>query len=110
MALSSAHPSSIARHDLPLAMVVIVLLLIGTGVSLEDDWAIAIAGAGHHVWRRGPGGPALGRGGGLVLAFRPPARVTVFAAGAGASRAYRARGSRPPPLPLGVLVALFTVA
>lgn len=111
MALSpSAHPSSIARHDLPLAIVVTVLLLIGTGVSLEDDWVIAIAGAGHRVWLPGPGGLALVLGGGLVLAFRHLAPVTVFAVSAGASLAYQALGYRPPPLPLGVLVALFTVA
>lgn len=111
MALSSsAHPSSIARHDLPLAIVVTVLLLIGTGVSLEDDWVIAIAGTGHRVWLPGPGGLALVLGGGLVLAFRHLAPVTVFAVSAGASLAYQALGYRPPPLPLGVLVALFTVA
>jgi signal transduction histidine kinase len=111
MALSpSAHPSSIARHDLPLAIVVTVLLLIGTGVSLEDDWVIAIAGTGHRVWLPGPGGLALVLGGGLVLAFRHLAPVTVFAVSAGASLAYQALGYRPPPLPLSVLVALFTVA
>src|SRR3954470_14637098 len=111
MALSSsAHPSSIARHDLPLAIVVTVLLLIGTGVSLEDDWVIAIAGTGHRVWLPGPGGLALVLRGGLMLAFRHRARVRVFPGSAGARLAYEARGYRPPPLPLSVLVALFTVA
>src|SRR3954463_15992557 len=101
MALSSsAHPSSIARHDLPLAIVVTVLLLIGTGVSLEDDWVIAIAGAGHRVWLPAPGGLALVLGSGLVLAFGPPARVRVFALTPGPSLASQALGYRPPPLPL----------
>src|SRR3954462_7424258 len=103
MALSpSAHPSSIARHDLPLAIVVTVLLLIGTGVSLEDDWVIAIAGAGHRVWLPAPGGLTLVLGSGLVLAFRHLAPVTGFAVNAGASLAYQALGYRPqPPDPFG---------
>src|SRR4051795_6537527 len=101
MALSpSAHPSSIVRHDLPLAIVVTVLLLIGTGVSLEDDWVIAIAGTGHRVWLPGPGGLALVLGGGLGLASRPLAQVSVFAVSAGASLAYKVLAYRPPPLPL----------
>src|SRR3954452_14212107 len=111
MALSpSAHPSSIARHDLPLAIVVTVLLLIGTGVSLEDDWVIAIAGAGHRVWLPAPGGLALVLGSGLVLAFRHLAPVTVFAVSAGASLAYQALEYRSSSLPVGLTVALFDVA
>src|SRR4051795_9183370 len=98
MALSSsAHPSSIARHDVPLAIVVTVVLLIATGVSLEDDWVIAIAGAGHRVWLPGPGGLALVLGGGLSLAFRHLAPVTVFAVRAGAPLAHQELGHRAPP-------------
>jgi signal transduction histidine kinase len=49
-------------------------------------------------------------GGSLPLAFRRIAPLSVLALTAAASMAYQSIGHRPAPLPLAVLVALYTVA
>lgn len=97
-------------EDLLLALLVAALLVVGSGVSLEDDLEISLGA--DSPW------PSLPRGeavlvvlvGSLPLAFRRVAPLTVLALTAAASLAYQAIGHRPEPLPLGVLVALYTVA
>jgi signal transduction histidine kinase len=96
--------------DLALALLVAVLQLIGSGVSLEDDWQIAISGGVTDRWLPDPTGLLLLMAGSLPLAFRRFAPLTVLTVCAAASMAYQASGHRPEPLPLGVLVALYTVA
>jgi signal transduction histidine kinase len=97
-------------EDLFLAVGVTVVLLIGSGVSLEDDFEIDLAGDAAGPWVPGPDALALVLLGALPLTFRRLAPLSVFALCASASMAYQALGNRPEPLPLGVLVALYTLA
>jgi signal transduction histidine kinase len=106
-ALLRARPT--LADDVPLALLVAVLLLIGSGVSLEDDFEISLAG--RDGWRApDPAVVLLVLGGSLPLAFRRRAPLVVLAVTAAASMAYQVAGHRPEPLPVGVLVALYTVA
>jgi signal transduction histidine kinase len=84
-------------------------MVIGTGVSLEDDFGFSLFGEGK-PWLPGFGGLAVVIGGSLALAFRRVAPLTVFAVAGAAMIAYQAMGYRPMPLPLAVLVALYTIA
>jgi signal transduction histidine kinase len=96
--------------DLPLALLVAVLQVIGSGVSLQDDWQLAVSGGQAQRWLPDAAGLFLLLGGSLPLAFRRVAPLPVFLVSAAASIAYHASGHRPEPLPLGVLVALYTMA
>jgi signal transduction histidine kinase len=96
--------------DVPLALLVAVLQVIGSGVSLEDDWQLAVSGGHAEQWLPDAIGLLLLLGGSLPLAFRRIAPLPVLVLSAAASIAYHATGHRPEPLPLGVLIALYTVA
>jgi signal transduction histidine kinase len=95
--------------DLWLAALVAVVMVIGSGVSLNDDFRILVSGAGGS-WLPGVDGLLLMLLGSLPLGLRRLAPLTVLAVVSAASLAYQALGYRPEPLPLGVLVALYTVA
>jgi len=96
--------------DAALAILVAVLLLIGSGLALNDDFEISLAGAG--TWPSLPNrqGVLLVLAGSLPLVFRRTAPLVVLALTVAASLAYQALGHSPQPLPLGALVALYTVA
>ncbi len=100
----------VLQEDMPLALLVATVMVIGSGVSLEDDWQFALIGDSPYSWLPGPLGLALLVAGSLPLAFRRIAPLTVLGIAALASMAYQTLGYRPEPLPLGVLVALYTVA
>jgi signal transduction histidine kinase len=91
-------------------LVVAILLMVGSGVSLDDDFEVSLHG--DDVWPGLPGPEAmlLLLGGSLPLAFRRIAPIPVLVLCAVASMTYQASGFRPEPLPLNVLVALYTVA
>jgi signal transduction histidine kinase len=78
------------------------LAVVGSQVSLRADDAAL----------RPPGwlGLALLVGGALALTFREVGPVPVLAATSAASLAYQGLGYRPEPLPIAVLIALYTVA
>jgi signal transduction histidine kinase len=107
----NVHASERARRlitrDLPIALVVAVLLDVGVDVALtnelsdQDDVVLPLPD-----WQ----GRLLLLAGALSLAFRRHAPVLVLVIAGTAALAYHALGFRPPPLPLAVLVALFTVA
>ncbi len=96
--------------DVVLALVVAALMLIGSGVSLNDDFRILVAEGRAGIWFAGADGLVLIVGGSLSLALRRLAPVTVFAVVSVTSLGYQALGYRPEPLPLDVLVALYTLA
>jgi signal transduction histidine kinase len=96
--------------DLFLALVVTAVVLVGSGVTLEDDWEITLTGDAVRPWLPGPVGLVLLLTGSLPLTFRRIAPLTVLGVCATASIAYQALGYNPVPLPVGVLVALYTVA
>jgi signal transduction histidine kinase len=106
---SSARLERVLVPDLLLATLVLALSLVGSGVSLEDDFRILVVDSR---------GPWLPQGIGLLvmvaaslpLVLRRIAPLPVFAVVAAASVAYQVLGYRPEPLPLGALVALYTVA
>ncbi len=96
-------------RDLRIALVVLVLLLVGLGVSVDDELQVSLSGEDAPPLP-GAGGLLLLTAGTLTLTFRRRAPVPVFAVSVTASLAYLALGYRPEPLPLGVLVALYTLA
>ncbi len=102
----AAPARTLIRRDLPVALLVAVLLEVGLEVALTDDFPEYEENLPLPDWE----GRLLLLGGGLALAFRRLAPVPVFAVAGLASFGYQALGFRPPPLPLAVLVALFTVA
>jgi signal transduction histidine kinase len=101
---------SVSGKDVLLALLVGALLLIGSGISLHDDFQILVSGVADNAWLPGYDGLLLVFAGSLPLAVRRLAPLTVLAVVAAASLGYQALGYRPEPLPLGVLVALYTVA
>jgi signal transduction histidine kinase len=101
-------PKPWLSSDLPLALGVAVLTVLGSAVAVKDDiWAQAPDVAGPLV--PSPTELFLLLAGSLPLALRRVAPVTVFAVCAAAFLGLQGLG-RPAPLPLGVLVALYTVA
>jgi signal transduction histidine kinase len=101
---------SVLAEDLGLALLVAVLLLVGSRVSLDDDFDFDLVSGDLDTWMAGLGGFVLVLLGALPLTFRRIAPLTVFAVCAAASLSYHYVLHRPEPLPLGVLVALYTVA
>jgi signal transduction histidine kinase len=106
----SARFRTVVAEDLPLALLATGLLLIGSGVSLEDDFDIDVIGDGPLPWVPGPEALVLVLVGGLPLTFRRVAPVSVFILTACASLGYQALVDRPEPLPIGALFALYTLA
>jgi signal transduction histidine kinase len=107
------NPPATARvlaPDLFLALLVAALQLIGSGVSLEDDFEISFSSTGMARWLPSPEGLFLLLAGCLPLVFRRVVPLSVFALTAAAALTYQAMGYGPEPLQLGVLVALYTVA
>ena len=96
--------------DLLLALMVSAVVLVGSGVTVGDDWQISLTGDAVEPWLPGPAGLLLLLAGSLPLAFRRIAPLTVLAISATASIANQALGHAPEPLPVAVLVALYTVA
>jgi signal transduction histidine kinase len=96
------------RRDLGLALGVAALLVVGSDVSLREDlWAQPPGFAGRltpDTW-----GLLLILAATLPLTFRRTAPLAVFLTCSAASLLSQAH-DRPHPLPLGVLVALYTLA
>ena len=105
-------PQSDARyvlsHDFRLALLVALLMVVGSGVSLEDDFNLSVTAAGSVL--PGPYALLLALVGSLPLTFRRFAPLSVLVLTVSASLAYQALGQRPEPLPISVLVAIYTVA
>lgn len=100
---------TVIRRDLPVALLVALLLEVGLEVAVTDDFPEYDADEEVLPLPDGEGRLLL-LAGALTLAFRRLAPVPVLAVAAAASLGYQALGFRPAPLPLAVLVALFTVA
>jgi signal transduction histidine kinase len=98
----------VLSQDFRLAMLVALLLVVGSGVSLEDDFNLSVTSAGNVL--PGPYALLLALVGSLPLTFRRLAPLPVLAMTVAASLAYQALGLRPEPLPISVLVAIYTVA
>lgn len=107
-------PQSPARYvlsqDFRLALLVAFLLVVGSGVSLEDDFNFSLTAAEDGFVLPGPYGLLLVLVGSLSLTFRRLAPLSVLALTVSATLAYQALGQPAEPLPVGVLVALYTVA
>ncbi|MFL6097738.1 MAG: sensor histidine kinase [Blastococcus sp.] len=109
-------PAATNRHrwprasDAALAIGVALTSLIGFGVSVVDDFPFLLVD--HDGQPRLPVSRALLEvlAEALPLAFRRVAPVPVFVLVAGASLADEALNRHPEPLPLAVLVALYTLA
>jgi signal transduction histidine kinase len=97
-------------RDFAIAVLVAALLFIGSGVSLKDDFEISMSGGGIGRFLPDPWGTVLILCGSLPLTFRRAAPLTVFAVIVSASLGYRMLGYAPELLPVGVLIALYTVA
>jgi len=97
------------RQDARLALLVAVLMAVGFGVSLQDDFAFQLSGT-----RGSPlpdtAGIVLLLGQSLALAFRRIAPVAVLVVNSTASLTYQALHPRPVPLSLALLIAIYTVA
>ena len=96
--------------DFLLALLVSAVTLVGSSVTLQDDWQISMTADGVGPSPPGPVGLLLLLAGCLPLTFRRVAPLTVLGVSAAASIGYQALGHTPEPLPVGVLVALYTVA
>jgi signal transduction histidine kinase len=97
------------REDVRLALFVAVLMAVGFGVSLQDDFAVQLSGT--RGWQLpSTAGIVLLLGQSLALAFRRIAPVAVLVVNSTASLTYQALHPRPVPLSLGLLIAIYTVA
>jgi signal transduction histidine kinase len=106
--VTAGRPTPVGMADVALAAAVTVLMVIGTGVSLEGDFGFWLFGHGE-PWLSSAEGLAVVVLSSLPLAFRRVWPLTVFGISAAAEMAYLALGFRPLPLPLAVLVAFYTV-
>lgn len=104
------RPQPTYLHDFVLAVLVAALLLIGSGVSLDDDFVISMSEGGIGRFLPHPWGAVVLVLGALALTFRRVAPLTVFGVVAAASLDYRMLGHAPEPLPIAVLIALYTLA
>jgi signal transduction histidine kinase len=110
MTSSPADARDVLAQDLRLALLVALLLMVGSGVSLEDDFNLSVTTSEDWSSLPGPYTLLLVLAGSLPLTFRRTAPLTVLTMTVVASLAYQAMGQRPEPLPVGVLVAMYTVA
>ena len=112
MATVAAPPprAVIEESDLLLAVAAAAVVLVGSGVTLGDDWEISLAAGAFEPWLPGPIGLVLLLVAALPLTFRRVAPLTVLGVAVGASISYQALGHAPEPLPVAVLVALYAVA
>src|SRR5688500_18916625 len=105
-------PQPEVRHvlfeDFGLALLVALRLVAGSGVSREDDFSLAVTSPGNVL--PAPYALLLAVAGSLPLTFRRFAPPSVLTLTVSASLAYQALGLRPEPLPIAVLVAIYTVA
>jgi signal transduction histidine kinase len=108
--LPHADVRYVLSQDFRLALLVALLLMVGSGVSLEDDFNLSVNPSQDGSVLPGPYGLLLVLVGSLPLTFRRLAPLSVLALTVLASLAYQAVGQPPEPLPVGVLVALYTVA
>jgi signal transduction histidine kinase len=108
--LPPARVRSLLAEDFLLSLLVMVLLLVGSGVSLRDDFEISVVDDFFRAWIPGPVGAGLVVASALPLTFRRLAPLSVFVACSAASLAYEGFGHGLEPLPLGLLVALYTLA
>lgn len=97
------------RQDARLGLLVAVLMAVGFGVSLEDDFAVQLSGTGGSPLPD-TAGIVLLLGQSLALAFRRIAPVAVLVVNSTASLTYQALHPRPVPLSLALLIAIYTVA
>jgi signal transduction histidine kinase len=107
---ATAHHRSPRVADVALAAGVALVALIGYGVSVVDNFPFLLVD--HDAQPRLPVSHAVVEvlAEALPLAFRRAAPVLVFVLVAGASLADEALNRHPEPLPLAVLVALYTLA
>ena len=103
MGLGSPVGRRMVVRDLPVALLVAVLLEVGFAVSLTDDDDEVLPLPDR-------AGRLLLTAGALSLTFRRLAPLSVLGLNGAADLTYQALGYRPTPLPLGVLIALYTVA
>jgi signal transduction histidine kinase len=101
-ALTSPCVGACLPRDLGLAVLVAGLQVIGSGIALDPDVKTDPA--------PGQAGMLLLLTGALALTFRRAAPLPVLAVNITASLAYQVLDHQPLPLPLAVLVALYTVA
>ncbi|MCW2904410.1 MAG: Two component integral rane sensor signal transduction histidine kinase [Streptosporangiaceae bacterium] len=95
-------------QDLTVGLSVSLLLVIGSAIAVPDELWLAVPSTVGPLFPT-PGVLVLLLVEGLSLTFRRVAPLTVLLCTAAASLAVDAL-DRPPPLPLGVLVAVYTVA
>jgi len=111
--VAAPHPSEqdgwVRQLDLRLTLVVAMLVLVGYGVSLGDDFQLGLSNRGAGRFPIGPWALLEDLVGTLPLAFRRVTPILVFVLVGIASLVNEALNRRPEPLPLAVLVALYTV-
>jgi signal transduction histidine kinase len=101
---------TVLLQDLLLAAVVAVLALVGFGVSLGDEFHFGLLGLSTPAPVPGPRALLEVAAETLPLTFRRAAPLLVFVLTGTASLATDELNQRPEPLPVGVLVALYTLA
>jgi signal transduction histidine kinase len=101
---------TVLRQDLRLALVVALVALVGFGVSLDDGFQIALLGRHPAALLPGPRALLEVAVETLPLTLRRVAPLPVFVVVSVGSLGTWELNHRPEPLPLGVLIALYTVA
>ena len=107
--VSSVPVRRVLAQDLCVALLVAALLGVGFGISLQDDWQLAVGPGGSWPLPTA-GGLLLLMAQSLALTFRRVATVSVLAFNAVAAVLYQGFQFRALPLPLALMVAVYTVA
>jgi signal transduction histidine kinase len=100
---------SVLLADLRLALVVAALAVVGFGVSLSDEFHLSLVGSRASAFVPGPRALLEVAVETLPLTFRRTSPLAVFVVVAVASLTTQELNHHPEPLPLGVLVALYTL-